>query len=493
MYERRVKKTFTTSGVEISYYVETSTGIPDADEGSVGDVREITDTPARVMVKHNDGWKEFTPDDRIPFPNPNPYRRLKIKYEFDTRKKAWRDYRSVQTSVDNHSRNSKDRANSNKSRRLAANIRTIPCNETPNSTWVNRLISQWRTSAPASYGTFEPGHGVLNALARHPTNIPYIKLSDVNSGSILRNQSLIELLPLPVSTILPSMALVFDDLDTTDLGSLLVVDATTGVPTTVASKGAIHYCFAKIADRCSPGNTPFINISNIPATPSGLGRCRMKSPFTEAVEAVFERIDESEEATPLWSSDLTATGSIIPPHCVGYGRSEVVYHIEGQKLCFVWPSTARNLDAILEQHRRPNRYAALGIQDAILSLEGLQVYFFDRPTIYAMPCHAIHASMAFTLCSNATFAFRTLSSLPDAQRVIASYVKLAQQPIANQHPETRHFFARFLNEVVESELDPWRTLALRYPSTVQGSEIAKWVEDTTSVITDLKSMYDSVL
>ncbi|KAL0576757.1 hypothetical protein V5O48_005222 [Marasmius crinis-equi] len=460
-----VTKTFTTAGVEVSYSFELTTTLPDLEQGSVGDVCEIANAPARVMVKHGDGWKEFAPTDQIPFPHPNPYRRLKIKYEFDMRKKAWRDYRSVQTRKDAGTRN--------------------------HNAWVDRLASQWRTSAPSCHATFQTGHAILDALARHPTRIPYFKLSETNSDSLLPKDSLVQLLPFPVSTIKPSTALVFNDLEPADLTSLLIINAITGIPTKVSGKAVLHYCFAKVGDQYRPGDSPLLKISNIPATGLGLGRCRMQSPLDHNFTGVFERNSTSDNYTPSWNSYITAGSSIIPPHCDGYGRSQVVYHFEGQKLCFVWPPTPHNLDAMLEQYQRPNRDAVLGIQDALQNLEGLQLYFLDRPAIYTMPCHAIHACMAFTLCSGASFGFWTMSSFPDAQRVIASYLQLTDTPVSNRLPETHQFFACFLNEIVDSELNPWLDLALKYPNTAQGSAIEQWVKNTTLVITDLKSMYNS--
>ncbi|KAJ8077843.1 hypothetical protein PM082_002283 [Marasmius tenuissimus] len=447
------KAGFVSGGEPFTYFRHFSTRAPAADEGSPGDFWRQSGSQDVVYVKGRDNtWDILTPGSKMRFPSLlNPSENFQ-KYRPDPSDLTWRIMKKGTT---------------NKRPRIDEGVLSSP---KPNN-WVDNLVTRWRAPFSVLHHSSTAVEKVLNHLSESQLEVPFFR----GSHEITQPGCFIRFYPTPHYTLEPSLNLILADIIASEPQDMIVSHAIVGHLTQKATLSDILFSFLAATSRSSMHDgeeTALYSVLKVPFTEKGMGACQLGSPFPEDFDGVYDHTGRS--TAPNWSSAFTPPGSITKPHIDWYGAGEMMYHVGGEKMWFLWPATVENLESLYEwRHSSPNADPSTSIVDGIMRFRGLQVVHFTEPCLWELPSCMIHACIGFSHSGHLGVSFWSRSGFPTARWTIEFFLKKCQACYSGQCDDTQDTLEDFL-DVSQRELLRWKSLVTRGGSR----EERDWIEKT---------------
>jgi hypothetical protein len=112
-------------------------------------------------------------------------------------------------------------------------------------------------------------------------------------------------------------------------------------------------------------------------------------------------VDLAKHGKELYFSSVwTPSGWFTDTHVDGSGTSQILVHVEGEKLWLVWPVTKKILAWWGINHPSPLHGREPLTSLALDNLEGLQVLHVIQPCTFILPPFAIHSVISFSTSSH---------------------------------------------------------------------------------------------
>jgi hypothetical protein len=170
---------------------------------------------------------------------------------------------------------------------------------------------------------------------------------------------------------------------------------------------------------------------------------------------------------PDRTSAITSAGYLTEPHFDYYGVPQLILHISGRKLWFVWPASMENLDTLKTRFASDEiSLQKLTIGFALENLKGLKLYYCTRQDeAFVLEPYAIHAVISETTCGHVNKLF---TSFDLYQAWTDAHGFLTEKLVSNcrqsgNDPQLIKHAVHELREGAKAFLH-WESLFERYPT-----------------------------
>jgi len=175
-------------------------------------------------------------------------------------------------------------------------------------------------------------------------------------------------------------------------------------------------------------------------------------------------IDDVDGGYPDRTSAITCAGYLTEPHFDYYGIPQLVTHVFGRKLWFIWPATRKNLEVVAPFLLSDERSEKLTIGFALENLEGLNLtYCTKQNDAFVLGPYAIHAVISETACGHVNKLFTKYSIFQewlDTHSILVGML-VESCKLAGNDPASREVYQ--LEEGCKSFLH-WDSLLKRKPN-----------------------------
>ncbi|KAJ8087851.1 hypothetical protein PM082_006704 [Marasmius tenuissimus] len=472
------------AGQEFEYSRHSAARSPRPDEGAPGDFWSQKGSPDVIYLKVSvDHWQVLSNDTlNVKFPLEPP---ASLKRDDKKNFAKYRPYRGILSWRNASSKPSAISSPNTDS--IAEQPRPLKrtktlCSPAVNG-WVTDLLSQWNNPFTVSINSSTTVEGILDCIATTSFHIPFFQATLDDQPP----ECLIQFHERPSSIIHPHPSLILGDILASEPEDIIVSHAILGHLTDIPTVRDIVYTFLTATTHSSPSHdeneAALYSILKVPFTPNGMGLCQLQSPFPDDFDGVYDRKPLSK--SPDWSSAFTPPGSITGPHIDWYGAAEMMYHVSGEKLWFLWPGTPENLETLYNwKHKSPNNGPTITITEAITRLKGLQLVFFSAPCAWELPPCTIHACLGFSFSGHLGVAFWSPRGFSTAQWTIKFYLSECQQRFSTVCDDTQGTLEDFMT-VSQKELLQWRSVFSKRDG--RGGKELEWIERMLKTIRDTQA------
>jgi hypothetical protein len=219
-------------------------------------------------------------------------------------------------------------------------------------------------------------------------------------------------------------------------------------------------------------------VLSLPMKPKGVGACQMSIPEEIRDRSLVHSVKMGKEKVDSWSSTISPSGAVTPPHLDYHGATQLMYHIGGHKLWLLWPPTEKNLQWYRTHRDRLPKPEINTTLEAIEKLEGMRIHYAkpsdNNANGFIVPPYGLHAVLSFTPSTHTGARFWRYEDFSQAMVGLGGDIEWSGDPekfgfgIRQGLPRLKD---------IEDELQMWGRLCKEKPDPQYSSDILQVINE----------------